>query len=109
MRRDDHGLEVVDRRELEGFRIGRAGHVQWLSSRNTRELILATGESGWLDDDEVAALTQAHATFVDAGLACTLDRRPRRLPINDAIASAREAISAAAHRHGLVFDQYASR
>ena len=82
-----------------------AQNAQWLGSRNTCELIRATGESGWLDESEVTALTQAHATLVDAGLACTLDRRPRRLPINDAIAAAREAISSAAKRHGLVFDQ----
>ncbi|MBU8977691.1 bifunctional [glutamate--ammonia ligase]-adenylyl-L-tyrosine phosphorylase/[glutamate--ammonia-ligase] adenylyltransferase [Lysobacter sp. MMG2] len=81
-----------------------ARHAQWLSSRNTRELIHALGESAWLSEEEVAGLTQAHAVFVDAGLACTLDRRPRRLPINDAIAQAREAIIAASHAHGLVFD-----
>jgi len=86
-----------------------AQHAAWLSSRNTRELIVATGQSGWLDEAEVEALTQAHATFVEAGLACTLDRRPRRLPINNAIAAAREAITGATHRHGLVFDQDASR
>ncbi len=81
-----------------------AQHPQWLSSRNTSELIQATGASGWLDEGEVASLTQAHAVLVDAGLACTLDRRPRRLPINEAIAQAREAIIAATHAHGLIFD-----
>ncbi|WP_206862188.1 bifunctional [glutamate--ammonia ligase]-adenylyl-L-tyrosine phosphorylase/[glutamate--ammonia-ligase] adenylyltransferase [Lysobacter changpingensis] len=79
-------------------------HAQWLASRNTRELIGVIGEGGWLGADEIDALTQAHGRLVDAGLACTLDRRPRRLPIDDGIASAREAIIAATHAHGLVFD-----
>jgi len=73
--------------------------------RNTSELIQVTGTSGWLDEGEVVSLTQAHAVLVDAGLACTLDRRPRRLPINEAIVRARAAIIAATHAHGLTFDR----
>jgi glutamate-ammonia-ligase adenylyltransferase len=81
-----------------------AQHRQWLSARNTRELIHVIGQAGWLDEGEVASLTRAHAVLIDAGLACTLDRRPRRLPLNDAIQQARDAIGAATRRHGLVFD-----
>jgi glutamate-ammonia-ligase adenylyltransferase len=81
-----------------------AQHLQWLSARNTRELIHVIGQAGWLDEGEVASLTRAHAVLIDAGLACTLDRRPRRLPLNDAIQQARDAIGAATRRHGLVFD-----
>ncbi|GAA5082171.1 bifunctional [glutamate--ammonia ligase]-adenylyl-L-tyrosine phosphorylase/[glutamate--ammonia-ligase] adenylyltransferase [Lysobacter panacisoli] len=81
-----------------------AEHAAWLAPRNTPALISTVASDGWLDADEVQALIGAHAVLLDAGLACTLDRRPRRLPIDERIASARESIIAATHRHGLAFD-----
>lgn len=81
-----------------------AEHPSWLAPRNTPSLIAATAADGWLQADEADALTAAHAVLLDRGLACTLDRRPRRLPVDDAIAQAREAITTAAHRRGLEFD-----
>ena len=50
-----------------------------------------------------ADLRAAHATLLDAGLRCTLDRRPRIVVETDAIAAARAAIRAAAGSVGLVF------
>lgn len=79
-------------------------YASWLEPRNTPALIAAAAATGWLEADEAQALTSAHAVLLERGLACTLDRRPRRLPIDDSIAQAREAITASAHRHGLVFD-----
>ena len=38
-----------------------------------------------LQADEAAALHQAHATLLEAGLACTLDRRPRLTAETEAI------------------------
>ncbi|HZX77058.1 bifunctional [glutamate--ammonia ligase]-adenylyl-L-tyrosine phosphorylase/[glutamate--ammonia-ligase] adenylyltransferase [Lysobacter sp.] len=81
-----------------------AGRPTWLRPHSTPELIDATAASGWLDKDEAEALREAHAVMVDAGLACTLDRRPRRVPADDTIAEARRAITHAAQRHGLMFD-----
>lgn len=79
-------------------------HDAWLAPRNTPALIEATAADGWLGADEAQALVAAHAVLLERGLACTLDRRPRRLPIDEAIAQAREAITASARRHGLEFD-----
>ncbi|MDI9237592.1 bifunctional [glutamate--ammonia ligase]-adenylyl-L-tyrosine phosphorylase/[glutamate--ammonia-ligase] adenylyltransferase [Lysobacter sp. LF1] len=81
-----------------------AQHVSWLVPRNTPALVEAAAVDGWLDAGEAAALVDAHAVLLERGLACTLDRRPRRLPIDEAIARSRAAITASAHRHGLVFD-----
>ncbi|NUS39533.1 MAG: hypothetical protein HOQ02_10995, partial [Lysobacter sp.] len=46
-------------------------------------------------------LHAAHAVLLDAGLRCTLDRRPRLLPETPAIASARAAIRGAYRAQGL--------
>ena len=49
-------------------------------------------------------LASAHGVLLDAGLRCTLDRRPRRVPVDAAIATARESIGAAVRASGLAFD-----
>ncbi|HEY5850917.1 MAG TPA: bifunctional [glutamate--ammonia ligase]-adenylyl-L-tyrosine phosphorylase/[glutamate--ammonia-ligase] adenylyltransferase [Lysobacter sp.] len=82
-----------------------AEHSEWLAPRSTPELIKAMAADAWFADDETDALLQAHAVLLEAGLACTLDRRPRRLPITAPISAARVAISAAATRRGLSFDE----
>lgn len=75
-----------------------------LAPRNTASLIAALRAGGCLDEAIARALTDAHAVFLAEGLACTLDRRPRLVPENDAIAAARSAVRAALHAHGLHFD-----
>lgn len=79
-------------------------HRDWLQPRSTPELIRVMGSSGWFGEAETDALLQAHAVLLEAGLACTLDRRPRRLPVTDAIADARRVITEAAAQRGLTFD-----
>lgn len=79
-------------------------HAKWLAPRNTPALIAATAADGWLDAAQAQALTAAHAVLLERGLACTLDRRPRRLPVDEAIAQARASITAAARGRGLEFD-----
>lgn len=75
-----------------------------LAPRNTGSLIAALHTGGCIDDATANALTEAHAVFLAEGLACTLDRRPRLVPENDAIAGARASVRAAVHAHGLAFD-----
>ena len=53
---------------------------------------------------EADDLRWAHATLLEAGLACTLDRRPRLAAQTEAIAAARAAITGAVARQGLDFD-----
>jgi len=74
-----------------------------LRPRDTPGLIGALAGAGWLQAD-AAALQQAHATLLEAGLACTLDRRPRLAAETAAIAQARAAIDGAVRAHGLRFD-----
>jgi len=49
------------------------------------------------------ALSGAHATLLAAGLACTLDRRPRLVAEDAAITAARSEVSAVIAAHGLAF------
>jgi len=63
--------------------------------RDTAGLLDALRDAGGFDAASHDALRQAHAVLLDAGLRCTLDRRPRLVPEDEAIATARTAIAAA--------------
>jgi glutamate-ammonia-ligase adenylyltransferase len=54
-----------------------AQHPPLLRGGNSAELIALAGAAGVLDVAQTRALTQAHAALLTAGLACTLDARPR--------------------------------
>ena len=75
-----------------------------LQRRDSPGLIDALADCGQLQADEAAALHQAHATLLEAGLACTLDRRPRLTAETAAIEQARTAIGQAVARQGLEFE-----
>lgn len=75
----------------------------FLAPRNTGSLIAALRAGGCLDEATARALTDAHAVFLAEGLACTLDRRPRLVVENDAIAAARAAVRTALRAHDLDF------
>ena len=81
-----------------------AGHPALLAATDTPALIDAAAGGGWLAPGERERLHAAHAALLDAGLACTLDRRPRLTAPTPAIAAARAAIAAACVGHGLDFD-----
>ena len=72
--------------------------------RATPQLIDALAASGWLSEVTAAALHEAHASLLDAGLSCTLDRRPRITAPTEEIEIARAAIAAAAVAQGLPFE-----
>ncbi len=75
-----------------------------LESRATPALLDAVHAAGGMADDMHGQLQAAHATLLDAGLRCTLDRRPRRVPRQALIEDARQVIVAAARAQGLHFD-----
>ena len=75
-----------------------------LVPRDTGGLIDALEVDGGLAPDEAAALRGAHAVLLDAGLTCTLDRRPRLTAETTGLAQARAEIAAACRAHGLDFD-----
>ncbi|MFT4249391.1 MAG: bifunctional [glutamate--ammonia ligase]-adenylyl-L-tyrosine phosphorylase/[glutamate--ammonia-ligase] adenylyltransferase [Pseudomonas sp.] len=74
-----------------------------LEPRDTPALIDALAASGWLPVAEAAALHAAHAALLDAGLACTLDRRPRLIAPDETIEQARATIARLAQAQGLPF------
>ena len=72
--------------------------------RATPQLIDALAASTWLPAQTAADLHAAHAALLDAGLGCTLDRRPRITAPTPEIERARAAITAAAAAQGLPFE-----
>jgi glutamate-ammonia-ligase adenylyltransferase len=65
------------------------------------DAVLATGA---ITPETHASLLSAHASLLDAGMRCTLDRRPRRVPSDARIDNARAAIRDAVAAQGLVFE-----
>ncbi|GAB2623987.1 bifunctional [glutamate--ammonia ligase]-adenylyl-L-tyrosine phosphorylase/[glutamate--ammonia-ligase] adenylyltransferase [Novilysobacter erysipheiresistens] len=74
-----------------------------LGPRDTPGLVEALHRAGVFDGDTRAALHAAHATLLARGLECTLDRRPRRVPMDAEIVEARAAIRDAAKAQQLDF------
>ena len=77
--------------------------------RATPALLEAAGAAGLLRGDTTAALREAHAVLADAGLHCTLDRRPRLMPETAGIAAARATVSGAVQAAGIDFGTGAPR
>src|SRR5690606_39439632 len=83
---------------------GAAGEAALCVPRETPSLIDAPRATAWLPSDTAHALHAAHATLLDAGLHCTLDRRPRITTPTAEIEAACAVISAAAVAQGLPFE-----
>ena len=100
-----------DRTELRALRALAAWESGDLSWTQLDEALSALSEldalhaEGLLDANMRAALQVAHATLLDAGMRCTLDRRPRRVAREERIELAREAIRDAVRAQGLHFDE----
>jgi [glutamine synthetase] adenylyltransferase / [glutamine synthetase]-adenylyl-L-tyrosine phosphorylase len=96
---------LVDLEFLLQYLVLRDAHAQpaLLVARDTPGLLDAVCAGGTLDAATCADLRAAHATLLDAGLRCTLDRRPRIVIETDAIAAARAVIREAARSVGLTF------
>ena len=74
-----------------------------LQPRATPSLLDTAHAAGAIDASAHAALLAAHADLLDAGMRCTLDRRPRRVPPDARIEAARIAIREAVQAQGLRF------
>ena len=72
-----------------------------LRPRDTPGLLSALHAAGSIERDTFDALGRAHEVLLDAGLRCTLDRRPRVVAETAPITEARHAIRAAWQLHGL--------
>ena len=80
-------------------------HPGLLAPRASPAILDALHAEDVLDANMRAALQVAHATLLDAGMRCTLDRRPRRVAREERIELAREAIRDAVRAQGLHFDE----
>ena len=86
-----------------------ASHPALLESRATPALLEVALGTGSISDAAYAQLQAAHATLLDVGLRCTLDRRPRRVSRQRCIAEtpadeALQAVTEAVRAQGLRFD-----
>ncbi len=72
-----------------------AAHAGLLAPRDTPGLIAAARDAGSLDGEAATRLLESHSTLLALGLACTLDRRPRRIAESEALIAAREPIRSA--------------
>ena len=79
-------------------------HADLRLPRASPAILDALHAAGLLDANTRVSLQVAHATLLDAGLRCTLDRRPRRVARDERIELAREAIRDAVRAQGLRFD-----
>ena len=79
--------------------------ARWLAPRDTPGLLRVACEDALVDRATCDALLAAHAALLEAGLKCTLDRRPRIMAETDAIAEARVVIREATLRSGLPLSQ----
>ena len=80
-----------------------ADDARWLEPRDTPGLLQLACAAGVFDARACGTLVDAHATLLDEGLRCTLDRRQRITAETDAIATSRAAIRAATRAAGLDF------
>src|SRR5690606_8496540 len=83
---------------------GAAACPSLLQPRDTPGLLAALAAAGQLDAGRAQALGAAHAAFVEAGLACTLDRRPRLVVTDAQLEGHRQQVAAAVAAQGLSFD-----
>ena len=72
--------------------------------RATPGMLDAALAAGSMDAGCHARLLGAHALMLDAGLRCTLDRRPRQVPYDASLDQARDAVREAVKAFGLSFD-----
>ena len=71
--------------------------------RDTPALLRALAAAGVFASDEAEALLAAHAALLARGLDCTLDRRPRIVEEDEAVAAARAVVRTACRQAGLDF------
>ena len=71
--------------------------------RDTPSLLRALAQAGVLEPAQVASLAGAHALLLARGLECTLDRRPRFVQEDPALAAARRIVRTECLQQGLDF------
>lgn len=80
-------------------------HPVLRSPRATPALLDAAQVAGSITPEGRASLLAAHASLLDAGMRCTLDRRPRRVPADAPIEAARATIRQAVLEQRLRFEE----
>ncbi|MBS0226765.1 MAG: bifunctional [glutamate--ammonia ligase]-adenylyl-L-tyrosine phosphorylase/[glutamate--ammonia-ligase] adenylyltransferase [Proteobacteria bacterium] len=78
-------------------------HPQLCMPRRSVDLVTALARAGILSAESERDVLRANAVLSALGLACTLDRRPRRVRLDDEVQWARGVIRTACHVHGFDF------
>lgn len=73
-------------------------HPKLVATGRTSELLKLVAQSNLLADGELFGLLQAHERLLRASLQCTLDDKPRIVPVDDDLAAATALISATFRR-----------
>lgn len=73
-------------------------HPQLTDTGRSSQLLTLLGESGLLSQTEVFDLTLAHERLLRASLLCTLDDKPRIVPVDDDLLVATKAVLAVSAR-----------
>ena len=90
---------------LQGLVLAHAHvHPSLLDTRATVALIDAAHVAALIDEDARDRLHASHRECIARGLACTLDRRPRRSAFDAPLKAARDAIRDTSHALGFPFD-----
>lgn len=80
-----------------------AAHPSLLDVSDSASLIRAAATSALLSAEQADALLQAHAVFLEAALACTLDARPRIAPRSEVLDKAVAQVLDVARAVGLAY------
>lgn len=78
-------------------------HPLLCEPRRSVDLVVALAEAGILSAGSTGDVLRAHAVLSALGLACTLDRRQRRVRLDDEVEQARDVIRATCREHALDF------
>ncbi|WP_374603100.1 bifunctional [glutamate--ammonia ligase]-adenylyl-L-tyrosine phosphorylase/[glutamate--ammonia-ligase] adenylyltransferase [Arenimonas sp.] len=78
-------------------------HPALCEPRDTPGLLRAVDAAGLLPPDSLQPLLDAHALMLDMGLDCTLDQRPRLVPPDEALDTARHSVRQACRASDLSF------
>lgn len=95
LKHGEGGLVDLEFLVQAGVLIAAQAAPQVIGSTRTPDLVAALVEAGFFDPQTGSALCEAHERLLGRALACTLDQRPRLVPLDDDLEAARACVRAA--------------